>query len=642
MVDITLTELLTDPPLPSANGFTIAAVDASPEVERANIVDIAVNITLAGETMATLLTRLPNGETATVCLPVSDNVRTAAAGAPLILLHYVGSAWNALPMSMFDDDRARVCGVTNSFSPFAVGFRLAVPEEAAKQWQARFGRTVATQAVDAIGGRFRSAARPVSQMTLGGRTLSLAPSAGGGQGEAPISRLAPGLTGGQSSPWSAPGALDDGGAGASHDGLWGSEDQAEPSSMSGRELLRGARFTLALGGDGRDAMGAGAHGVWTAWGRSVVGGFDGKSDTGQSVDGKVLTGYLGFDYAISDVLTGFAISYSKSGGDFTDTGSQVSNEMDASLTSLYPYVHWTSGTGQEFWGLLGYGLGDLEFKDAANRTQGDIEMRMAALGGRWSLPSTGEFRPALKTDVLAVQTVSDGALAAESSVQRLRLSLDVQTVRVELGDFQLSPNFELGMRFDGGDAASGVGIEIGGGLVFANPRRGVKVEARGRVLMAHQEEDFKEWGASVSGQYGKGPDGRGLSLSLIPVWGNASSAVDALWGSEAGGLPGAGGASSQRSPSAMPDRVDLELGYAMATRGLFTLGAQPGRSRLLGAVLTPYGSLSLSDGRTNRLREGLRWTIPGLDTRLDLFGEHSLGAREQAGHRIGLTGSVRF
>ena len=572
-----------------------------------------------------------------MCLPVSPEVRTAAAdaGAPLMLLHYNGSAWYVLPMST--DDGARVCGDTNSFSPFAVGFRLAIPEEAAKQWLARFGRTVATQTVDAIGDRFRSESRLVSQVTLGGRTLSLAPSAGGGQGEALISRPAPGLMG-EGSPWSTRGAFD-GGAGANHDGLWGSEDQAEPSSMSGRELLRGARFTLALGGD--NAMGDGARGAWTAWGRSALGRFDDKSDTGQSAGGRVFTGYMGADYAIGDALGGVAVSYSHGKGDFAGSGADSGSELDMTLTALYPYMRWTPFSTVEVWSVFGYGQGELELKDATDQVRADIEMSMAALGARWGVVSVWGTESALKADALVVRTASDDApnlLSTMSTTQRLRLALEVQMNNAGLRDMKLTPGLELGVRWDGGDAQRGVGVELGGGVVYADPRLGLNVEARGRVLLAHQEDDFKEWGASMSGRFDSGSDGRGLSLSLTPAWGEASSAVDALWGSEAGALPGAG---SHRSRSAMPDRVDLELGYAMAARGLFTLGAQPGRSRLLGAVLTPYGSLSLN-GNASRLREGLRLTAPGLDMRLELFGEHRLGAREQAGGRIGLTGSVRF
>ena len=408
--------------------------------------------------------------------------------------------------------------------------------------------------------------------------------------------------------------------------------------MSGRELLRGTRFTLALGGDDRDnAMDDGAHGVWTVWGRSAVGGFDDRSDTGQSVGGKVFTGYMGADYAIGDALAGLAVSFSHGEGDFAGSGSGSGGELDASLASVYPYMRWAPFSTVQAWGLLGYGQGELEFKSTDSLAQTAIRMSMAALGARWAVVSAGAIESALKADALVVRMASGNAPDLSATTQRLRLALEVQMSHAVLRDLKLTPGLELGVRWDGGDAQTGVGVELGGGVIYADPRLGLNVEAKGRVLLAHQEEDFREWGASVSGRFDSGFDGRGLTLSLIPAWGQASSAVDALWGSEAGGLPGAG---SHRNPSAMPDRVDLELGYAMATRGLFTLGAQPGRSTVPGAVLTPYGSLSL-DGNANRLREGLRWTAPGLDMRLELFGEHSLGARAGRG-RIGFTGSVKF
>ena len=585
---------------------------------------------------------------AIVCLPISEAARAAAAaevGAILVLLHYEeDDRWVALPDSSPITDPTRICAVTNSFSPFVVGHELPVVDfkQGAEQWLARFGRTVGSQAVNAIGERFRSAARPVSQVSLGGRTLSLdgLQSTGGAPERALASRLTPGLTGGLDDPWSPR----DGGT--SLGGLWGSEDQGEPRSMSGRELLRASHFTLALGGDGGRAM---ADGVWSVWGQTSIGGFEGESGTGQSVDGNVFTGYLGADYAVGNVLTGLAVSHSESDGDFADSALEAGSEQDASLTSLYQYGRWAPGTGVELWEMLGYGLGELELKDtpAARRTiQTDIEMRMAALGGRWSVPTSGDLKPALKADVLIVQMLSDREQTlskTESVTRRLRLALEIHADLAVLAGSRLTPKVELGARLDGGDAESGIGIEMGGGLIYALPRHGVRVEAKGRALVAHQENAFEEWGASLSGQYGPGSDGRGLSLSLTPVWGNALSAVDALWNSEAGRVPGAGGGSRRESRSAMPDRVGLELGYAVASGRLFTLNPQHGRGALLAsAVLTPYGSLSLDSGSVNRMREGLRWATPGLGMRLELFGEHTLGAREQAEHRIGFTGSMRF
>ena len=321
--------------------------------------------------------------------------------------------------------------------------------------------------------------------------------------------------------------------------------------MSGRELLRGARFTLALGGGRDNAMGDGAHGVWTGWGRSAVGGFDDRPDTGQSVGGKVFSGYMGTDYAIGDALGGLAVSFSHGEGDFA--GSGFGGELDASLAALYPYMRWAPFSTVQVWSVLGYGQGELEFKSTDSLAQTAIRMHMAALGARWAVVSAGEIESALKADALVVRMASDEApnlSATTSTTQRLRLALEVQMNQAALRDLKLTPGLELGVRWDGGDAQTGVGVELGGGVVYAHPRLGLNVEAKGRVLLAHQEEDFREWGASMSGRFDSGFDGRGLTLSLTPAWGQASSAVDTLWGSEAGALPGAGG---EQSPEPVGD-----------------------------------------------------------------------------------------
>ena len=614
-----------------ASRFSIGA-----SVDDADRTIVDISITVNGETV----TMLRGGQTATVCLPVSDALiaEAGSAGQDIVLLHYTTARdWYELPGSQFDEPAKEVCARTTTFSPFAVAFTRAVAsaqavaDEAAKQLLAHFGRTVATQAVDAMSERFHNAARPVSRVTFGGRTLSLdsVQSTGG-------ALPAPGLTGGLDSAWG-----DGGDTGTSHDGLWGSEDRTGPRSMSGRELLRGARFTLALGG-GDDAMNAGADGGWAVWGQSTVNGFEGKPQAGQSVDGNVFTGYLGFDYVASHILTGLALSHSESEGDFSIGGR---GEMDASLTSLYPYMRLKSGAGIEIWGLLGYGLGDLEIKDASRLIQTGLEMRMAALGGRWSLALASEFESALKADIHTVHMdTSDSSqdlAQTRSTMQRLRLAMEVQMNQKVLRDLNLTPSVELGARWDGGDGEKGAGVELGGGLVYANPRHGVNVQARGRVLLAHEQNGFEEWGASVSGQYKPGARGRGLTLSLTPVWGDASSKVDTLlWGAEAGALPGDG--NSTQNASAMPDRVDLEFGYAVASGRLFTLGPQHMRVVFPSGVLTPYGSLRLDSASTNRVREGLRWAIPGFGAQLELFGEHTLNTGEQAEHRIGFTSSVQF
>ena len=117
----------------------------------------------------------------------------------------------------------------------------------------------------------------------------------------------------------------------------------------------------------------------------------------------------------------------------------------------------------------------------------------------------------------------------------------------------LTPSFELGLRLDGGDAETGFGADLGGGLAFADPKHGLSLEFRARGLLAHESSGFREWGASAGLAWDPRPDtDRGLSLSLRQGWGlSPTGGMDALLGREtlaglaandnAGSGPGASG-----------------------------------------------------------------------------------------------------
>ena len=98
------------------------------------------------------------------------------------------------------------------------------------------------------------------------------------------------------------------------------------------------------------------------------------------------------------------------------------------------------------------------------------------------------------------------------------------------------------MRQDAGDGLTGSGVEVGGSLTHAAERG--------------------EWGAAGLVRVAPGAGGRGLSLSVEPVWGSAGSGMQALWQHGASGLaaaPGSGG------------RVGAELGYGLAAEQLLVL-----------------------------------------------------------------------
>ena len=101
------------------------------------------------------------------------------------------------------------------------------------------------------------------------------------------------------------------------------------------------------------------------------------------------------------------------------------------------------------------------------------------------------------------------------------------TGSVEIGRGTLTPTIEAGLRYDGGDAETGAGLEIGGGLGYSTGR--LKVHLDTRELLVHQATGYQEWGLSGSVAYTPDPDGRGLNVRLGSSWGNTRSGVQALW-----------------------------------------------------------------------------------------------------------------
>ena len=76
---------------------------------------------------------------------------------------------------------------------------------------------------------------------------------------------------------------------------------------------------------------------------------------------------------------------------------------------------------------------------------------------------------ALKSDALWVSTSSeetDGMQDASAETTRIRLLLSGRHQRVLANDAMLSPSFELGIRYDDGDAETGFGMELGGGTAL--------------------------------------------------------------------------------------------------------------------------------------------------------------------------------
>ena len=179
----------------------------------------------------------------------------------------------------------------------------------------------------------------------------------------------------------------------------------------------------------------------------------------------------------------------------------------------------------------------------------DLDLRMAAVDLRGTLldPGSGSgtgggFLDGLtltaKIDAMVAQTASgrgngaDGGNLepARATVTRLHLSLEA-SVPVVLGSGAvLTPGLEVGLRHDGGDAETGFGLDLGGGLTLSDPARGLEAGIRGRGLLSHESQGYRERGFSGSLAWRQKPSSdRGATLTLTQsVGGSSSGGADAL------------------------------------------------------------------------------------------------------------------
>ncbi len=516
---------------------------------------------------------LPAGETATVCLPAADGK------AMLHRYDEETGSWQMLENSRSETRNgvAVVCAETDDFSVFgAFPPVLSEAERAAvaKAWLARFGRTVAGQAMDMIGARLARVSTGSSHLTLGGQTINLSASrrslsANGGSG-------LPGADG--HARW--PGGHPDG---------WG-EFRPSGRELSAGDFLLGSSFSLSA-----TANEDGSGPRWTAWGRGATTRFGGD-DGSLSVNGRVSTGTLGADYESGRLLAGLAVAHSRGEGAF-DARHDKRGEMTAWLTSVYPYLRYAVHERVSVWGLLGYGRGELSLdeEEAENRIETDLAMRMGAVGVRGALlPATGGgVNLAIKSDFFMVEMESEEATelpAVEADARRVRLLLEVSRAMAMGTEEEVTPSVEVGVRYDGGDAERGSGVELGGGLRYTHLGWRLTSELTARALLAHEEKSYDEWGIGGSVRLMPDSAGRGLSFGLNSSWGASASGAEQLWAQQsAAGL-------AATDPTRPSGRLNAELGYGVR--------ALDGRG-----LLTPYAGVTLSEGGAQASRLGTRFSL---------------------------------
>ena len=361
-------------------------------------------------------------------------------------------------------------------------------------------------------------------------------------------------------------------AGAHGGGLFGSMGM-------GGDLFSNSEFEL-----NRESRG----GILSFWSSSSRSHFSGMEDA-LSLDGDVRTTMLGADYARGALTLGLSVGRTLGLGGYSGPSG---GRMSTSMTGFYPWVGYQVNERVSVWGVTGYGTGALSLTpDGAGALETGVSMAMSAVGTRGELigsRATGGFSLAFKADALWVGAASDlldgaaGRLnASEAGVTRVRTALEgSRGFSLVGGRLSLTPSVEVGLRRDGGDAETGAGMDVGGGLAFTDAVTGLSLDVRVRTLVVHQAEGFSptagcrcRWGGT---RRRRAP--LGLTAKVAPSWGGqAQGGAQALWSNQM-----AYGMGSHQMHGA-GDRVDAEVGYGLPVGARFV-----GTPRV-GLTTSPHG-----------------------------------------------------
>ncbi len=482
-------------------------------------------------------------------------------------------------------------------------------------WLTHFGRVVAEQALDGIARRIAAPRSLGHDGTLAGWTV-----AGGNRTGTPSVPAEPhaaphaqrmtgdGLQGGFDA---GLGNIGD----SFNSGLNGGMGMYGGSPHTGRslafdDLLATSSFALV----GKEDKAGRSLALWGRGSRST---FDAMENS-TNLDGHLTTATLGADYGGGRWLAGLALSRTQGAGGYRQPGAGL-GQVRATLGTAVPYASLDISQSIKLWTAAGGGSGTLTLTpEGAASVETDISWRMAAAGLRGDLLSprtSGGPALAVISDMLWSRTESDRVAAvglatslesSSSATSRLRVGLEGSWAFALDSAGNLTPKFEAGVRRDGGNTDSALGVEVGAGLIWSAPWMGLTLDVSGRTLLSSGVDSRDESGFSAALGFDPNPgNARGLSLSLRQEVGLMSSGgLQALF------APQAYGASFG---IATQDRWNTEAAYGFSafdgrfilspTLGFATFGG--GRDYQFGWRLEPVldmtNALDLSlDLRTTR------------------------------------------
>ena len=361
-------------------------------------------------------------------------------------------------------------------------------------WQTRFGRAVAEHALEGISNRIEAPRHAQTLVELAGYPLDLNP------------------TGATSTLESTPTGYENINSGDPADRSFGpGNNQAEQNTMTLQEAFLRSSFMTTEHNDSTQE----SHAYWGQVSQSFFQGSEGEL----SFDGETTTAMLGADRTKGKWLVGLAVLQSTGKGTY-HLADEPGN-IEASLTAIVPYTSLAASERLRIWSALGYGNGWIAHSSEPGLTQkADMSWSLAAIGFRGSLlraTEVGDLELAVVGDAFWTTIKSEKTNdfgGASGEVTKFRLGLE-GTKEIALKDNRyLTPRFNVSLRRDGGDAETGWGIEVSGGVNWQDTASGLAVDLSGWKLVTHASNGFSDWGYSFSVTYDPNPySKRGLSAN---------------------------------------------------------------------------------------------------------------------------------
>ncbi len=290
------------------------------------------------------------------------------------------------------------------------------------------------------------------------------------------------------------------------------------TSMRLRDLIPQNFSTSLMGGNSRYAL-------------SIWGTTDQQDSSSSTYETSSSSTYIGVDLRPTDALM-FGVSLSESEAESDYSWGTAVRQLQTDTTTVLPYASYQVTPRTLIWGTLGIGSGEASVWNGDDLVDlSDLNVRLGHLAFKSQVLQMDSLDLAVKGDVsVANLATDDGAGEAgslDTTINRVRAGVaGSYVIPLDWGG-SVSPFGELAYRRDGGDGATGSGVEFIGG-VRVNSRM-FSIDLRGHTMATYSENDYKESGLSLLAVFNPTPGEEGLSLSFTPSWGQSAQTDSTLW-----------------------------------------------------------------------------------------------------------------